>query len=172
MGKFDLTTITGHLKEHPLLEPNRFEVIVTGPVDIKQYILFNCHDCSIPGHNIGAFDHSIIGPPKKLPNEEIYDSLSTTFYNNHHLDELKIMDKWIKKIGGDGTYRLAYYNDIVSEMQINIYNLREKLTTEVKIFEAYPTGISEVNLSYGGDMPSEVTINWNYHTFELIDKTH
>ena len=130
-------------------------------------ILFNCHVVDIPGHNIGSFDHSIVGPQRKIPNEEIYDDLSTTFINNHHIDELKIIDKWMKFIGGDRNYRIAYYNDIVSDMQINIYDLQEKLTSIVKVFEAYPVGCSELQLSYGGELPSEITVNWTYHSFEI-----
>jgi len=171
MKKFDLKRIVGHVSEHPLLEPNRFEVIISSSkIQISKDILFNCHRCDIPGHNIGSFDHGVMGPTRKIPNEEIFDQLSTTFYNNNHLDEMKLMHKWMKMIGGNKNWRMAYYNDIVSDMQINIYDLQEKLTTEVRIYEAYPTGYSEVEFSYAGELPSEMTVNWAYHSYEIINK--
>jgi len=168
MSKFNLERIVGHISENPLLEPNRFEVIISSSkISISKDILFNCHRCDIPGHNIGSFDHAIIGPKRKMPNEEIFDDLSMTFYNSHHLDELKVMNRWMKMIGGNDSWRMAYYNDIVADMQINIYDLKEKLTSRVKIFEAYPIGYSEVEFSYAGELPSEVTVNWAYHSYEI-----
>ncbi len=172
MGKFDLTRIAGHVSDHPMLEPNRYEVVIVGPVNITRNILFNCHTCDIPGHNIGTFDHSIAGPMRKIPNEEIFDDLSTTFYNSHHIPERKAIDKWIRLIGGENTYKIAYYNDIVSDMQINIYDLQEHLTSVVKIYEAYPVGVSELQLSYAGEAPNEITVNWAYHSFEIKEAKH
>ncbi|RLA61614.1 MAG: hypothetical protein DRQ78_08570 [Epsilonproteobacteria bacterium] len=173
-GKFNINTIVGHVKDNPLLEPNRFEVIITSAkLDLGQYerdIMFNCHRCDIPGHNVGSFDHSIVGPKRKIPNEEIFDDLSMTFYNNHNLDEMKYMNRWMKMIGGNDTWRLAYYNDIVADITINIYDLRENLTSEVRIFEAYPIGYSEVEFSYAGELPSEITVNWAYHSYEIQSK--
>lgn len=175
MGKFNLETIVSHVSENHLLEPNRFEVIVTSinrDVEITKAIMFNCHRVDVPGHNIGSFDHSLIGPTRKIPNEELYDDLSMSFYNNHHIEELKVIDKWMKLIGGKETWRMAYYNDIVADMIINIYDLKENLTSVVRIFEAYPIGVSELELSYAGELPSEITVNWAYHSFEIESKTH
>jgi hypothetical protein len=170
-GKFNLKRIVGHVSDNPLLEPNRFEVIISSSkISIHKDILFNCHRCDIPGHNIGSFDHSVIGPTRKIPNEEIYDQLSMTFYNNYHLDELKVMNRWMKMIGGNSSWRISYYNDIVADMQINIYDLKEKLTSKIKVFEAYPIGYSEVEFSYAGELPSEITINWTYHSYEIESK--
>jgi len=62
MSKFNIDTIVSHINEHPLLEPNRYEVIITGPVIIDKSIMLNCHRCEIPGHSIGSFEHSNVGP--------------------------------------------------------------------------------------------------------------
>lgn len=170
MPKFNIKTIVSHLSDHPLLEPNKYEVIISGPIKISKNILFNCHRCEVPGHNIASFDHSTIGVKRKIPNEELYDDLSTTFYNSHHIEELIAINKWLKLIGGGKNYRLAYYNDIISDMQINIYDLQENLTSSIKIFEAYPVGVSEIELSYAQELPSEITVNWSYHSFEIESK--
>ena len=161
MAKFNIETIVGHISDHPLLEPNRFEVITTGPqgIDVTQSIMFNCHVCDIPG--------PIIGPQRKIPNEEIYDDLSTTFINNHHIEELKIIDEWMRLIGGNRTFRMAYYNDVIADMQINVYDLQENITSTILLFEVYPVGCSELQLSYGGELPSEITVNWTYHSFKI-----
>lgn len=176
MAEFNLEKIVSHIGEHPLLEPNRFRVMVIGPEEIKmtQSILFNCHRCDIPGHSIMSFEHSIVGPNRKIPNEEVFDDLNTSFYNTHHLDEIMVMHKWLKLIGGKSDMRIAYYNDIVSDMQIDVYDLRENLIAMVKIYEAYPIGMSEVEMSYAGEAPSELTINWAFHSYEIDikDKQH
>ncbi len=167
MGKFNVDNIVAHVSQNPLFENNRYEVIITGPVEMKRNVLFNCHTCDIPGHTIASFDHSIAGPTRKIPNEELFDDLNTTFYNSHHIEEKIAIDNWIRLIGGKDTYKIAYYNDIVADMQINIYDLQEHLTSVVRIYEAYPIGVSELQLSYGGEVPNEITVNWAYHSFEI-----
>lgn len=170
MSKFNLKKIVGHISDNPLLEPNRYEVVIASPIDMTRDILINAHACGIPGQSIGTFEHSITGPKRKIPNEEIYDDLSITFYNNHYLDEISAFERWIKLVGGKDSYRMAYYNDIVADINIVIYDLKEKAHAEVKFTEAYPIGISELELSYAGEAPNDITVNFAYHTFEIEQK--
>jgi hypothetical protein len=167
-NKFNLHTIVGHIKDSPLLKPNRFEVIISGPVDIARKITFNCHRCDIPTHTIGSFEHSLIGPKRKIPNEETFDDISMSFYNNKYLDEVYAITQWIKLIGGNSSWRMAYHNDIVGSILINVYDLQEHIKAEINIYDAYPIGISELELSYAGELPSDITINWAYHSFEIF----
>lgn len=168
MPDFSIQNIVAHISgDDGLLTPNRYEVFVNGPVAISEKILFNCHRASIPAQSIGTFDHSVIGPMRKIPNLQIFDDLSTSFYVNNFLNEVNVMHQWMKLISGKNNFRIGYYNDLVSDMRINIYNLAGTKTAVVNIYEAYPIGISDVELSYAGQVPAEVTINWAYHSFEL-----
>jgi len=167
-GKFNIDTIVANINNNPLLTPNRYEVIINGPVDIPRFVLFNCNRCNVPGHNIGSFDHSVIGPIRKIPNEEIFDDVSTSFYTTKYIKEVEIINDWIKKIGGGDSFRMAYYGDITGEMRINIYDLQEKITATIDLYEVYPIGISELEMSYEGTVPAEITINWAYHSFEVV----
>ena len=96
-NKFGIDTILAHVKDNTLLEPNRYELMITGPIFIPKRILLNCHRCSIPTLSVGTFDHSVIGPTRKFPNAEIYDELSTSFYLNEYVGEVAVMNTWIKK---------------------------------------------------------------------------
>jgi len=172
-----IRNIVSHISQFPLLEPNRFKVVITDPFNLlNEPILFNCHRCSIPAHSLGSFEHSVIGPKRKIPNEEIYDDLSISFYVNHHIDEMRAINDWINRIGGDtfsnqgSSWRISYYNDIVSDMEIGIYNLKGEKTTSVKIYEAYPIGVTELELSYGGDAPADITVNFAFHSYELLNE--
>lgn len=166
-NKFSIETIVGHLAANPLLEPNRYEVMITGPVVINEHMLFNCSQAQIPGHNIGSFEHSIQGPKRKIPNEELFDDLSLTFYNGHHMYEIGAMYDWIHLISGRSTYRIAYYNDIVADINISIYDLKEHKVAEVKFAEAYPIGVADVDLGYASDTPSITTVNFTYHSYKI-----
>lgn len=167
MGKFDVGTIVGHVSDNPLLEPNRYEVIITGPVEINRHMSFNCSEAAIPGHNVGSFEHSIMGPKRKIPNEELFDDLSLTFYNGHHMYEIDAIYKWMDLISGKGRYRMAYYSDIVADINIVIYDLKENRIGEVHIAEAYPIGMSDVPLGYALDAPSTLSVNFTYHSYDF-----
>jgi len=165
MGIFDIKTITGHVEKNPPLHPNRYEVVITGPIAINRHMMFNCNQAGIPGHNIGSFEHSLIGPKRKIPNEELFDDLSLSFYNGHHLYEIEAIYKWMNLIAGKETYRMAYYNDIVADINIVIYDLRENKVGEVKFAEAYPIGMSEVEFGYATESPSMLNVNFTYHSY-------
>lgn len=167
-NKFGIDTILAHVKQNTLLEPNRYEIQIGGAFSIGKSVMFNCHRCAIPSQSLGSFEHTNIGPVRKLPNMEVYDELSTSFYLSEHMEEIVIMHNWMKKVAGTTKYRYAYYNDIVADMQITIYNRREEKLAVVKVYEAYPIGITEVELSYAGVTPAEVSINWAYHTFNIV----
>jgi len=167
MSRFSVQKIASHVADNPLLHPNRYEVIITGPVDIKQNILMNCNRCNIPGHTTGSFEHSVIGPKRKIPNEELFDDLTMSFYLNKYIEEANIFHRWIRMVGGDSSFRMAYYNDIVGQVQLNIYDLTDKLTANVVFYEAYPNGMSDIEFGYDTQEPIEVTINWSYHSYEI-----
>lgn len=175
---FGIDNIVSHIKQANLLTPNRYEVIVNGPVVIPEQVLFNCHRCGIPAQSLGTFDHSIIGPIRKMPNQEIFDDLSTSFYLSEYIREMEVMHQWTRLIAGRGSgqtnsrdsYRIGYYNDFVADMVINIYNVAGQKTSSINIYEAYPVSISDVELSYAGTVPAEVTITWAYHSFEIETK--
>ena len=57
-------------------------------------------------------------------------------------------------------------------MKITIYNRAEVPMVHVNIYEAYPIGITEVELSYAGVTPAEVSINWAYHSFNIVKVDH
>jgi len=166
-GKFNIDTIVGHVRNNPLFEPNRYEVIISGPVEISEHMMFNCAAAGVPGHNIGSFEHSIIGPKRKIPNEELFDDLTLTFYNGQHHYEITTIFNWMKKIAGGDSYRIAYYNDIVADINIVIYDLLERKTLEVEIAEAYPIGMAEVELGYAAELPSQTVVNFAYHSYDL-----
>jgi hypothetical protein len=166
-GKFNIDTIVANINEQPLLVPNRYEVIINGPVEIPRFMSLNCNRCVIPGHNIGSFDHSVVGPIRKIPNAEIFDDVSTSFYSTKYIKEIEIINEWLKKIGGGDSFRIAYYADITGEMRINIYDLQENIAATVDFFEVYPVGISDLELSYDGTEPAEITVNWAYHSYEI-----
>jgi len=171
MGKFGIKQIVGHIANNPLLEPNRYEVIINGPVAIDaakaKAISFSCSEASIPGHNIGTFEHSIAGPKRKIPNEELFDDLSLTFYNGHHMWEIGFIDDWMRLIAGESNFRMSYYNDIVADINILIYDLRENKVADVRLTEAYPIGMADVPLSYDADGPSKLSVNFTYHTYTI-----
>ena len=167
MALFNIDKISAHIAENPFWEANRYEVIITGPVQFTQPMMFNCSQAGIPGHNIGTFEHSIMGPKRKVPNEELFDDLTLMFYNTEHLDIINNITEWMKMIGGGGTYRIAYYNDIVADINIVIYDLRENKIAEVKFAEAFPVGMAEVEMAYNAEVPGQTTVNFAYHTYEF-----
>lgn len=152
----------------PLLDPTRFTVRISGPVGaLSRELTLYCSNVQLPGRGFATterFDH---GPIRKVPYSELYDDVSTTFYVTDDLEEHAFFNKWQELIGGQGSFGVAYYADIIGSVVIQVQNRMDQKTAEYELFEAYPISISTIELSY--DMTNVVqvfTVNWAYHHFE------
>ena len=171
-SKFNMTTILGLLSNTALFDPTHFIIHIGGPFAARysRDITINAHNVHFPPRSLNTYDHSNIGPVRRIPDQSIFDEMNTLFYLSDHLEELVIIHDWMNFIEGYQDYRMAYYNDIVADITIEVYNRQETLVGNINIYEAFPISVSDVELSAYGLTPQDVTITWTYHHF-TIDNT-
>ena len=172
--EFSIGKVVSHLKENPLLSGNKYKVILTDPFGmVDKPMMFNCHTASLPSHSIGTFEHAHNGPKRKIPNEEIFDDISLTFYLNKHIDEMMIIDNWLSIIGGTSkrkgqpSYTIEYYDNIIGQMDIEIYDNKGEYVRGMTFTEVYPTGKSDVDLSYNNEVPVDMTVTFAYREYTI-----
>lgn len=158
---------------NPIMDPARFTVSISGPAGIYNRIMqLNCSAVNIPGKGYSTTDLIHEGPIRKMPYEELYDDVVTTFYVTENMVEQNYFIEWMEKISGKETYDLGWYRDFVGSVIIETQNKWHMPWTKFELIEAYPVAISDVQLSYsaGEEIPT-IDVTWSYHHWERRPNT-
>ena len=166
------------ISKNPLLNPTRFRVILPaykGQKEMPQELLFNCSAVSWPGKSISSAEHNQhLGPIRKVPNGELYEDTTLTFFVTEEMLEMRFFSAWHDLImGGDynqkGFY-VGYYNDLIEDITIQALSKDGKVKSQITLFEAYPTNISNIDFSYDAvDTIATATIDFAYHHWQYTD---
>lgn len=165
-----IDTLKAAINKHPLLDPSKYQVQITGPNgSMDRDLLVMCSKAVIPGRGFSTVDKYHHGPIRKVPYQEIYDQAVFSFYETQDMKEKKFFDEWQAKMGGAGdftSYFIGWYEDIIGTVTVMTLDKRGKVTSETTLYEAYPVSIGETTLSYaaGGEIPTlEVTFIYHHH---------
>ena len=149
--------------------PNRFEVIVHGPIKIGgggkenaysggeraggiqrlRKISLRCEAVNLPGRNVATTtDSNIYGPTREVVEGVTYaDDVTLTFQSSAGLDERKYFEEWQENMFDPDTWNLGYYNDYVGAVEIYLLDKQDKKRYGLKLWEAFPKTISPTALS-------------------------
>lgn len=100
---------------------------------IPAILKFRCESLNIPGIQLGTTDFKLFGgmPSLKIPNTRIYDEVQITFLATGDLRDKYFFEEWLDEISDFKTNNVAYYNNVASDIVIDIYNESEQLTPNV-----------------------------------------
>lgn len=111
-----------------IVKQNRFEVWFargqmswpTSPRDLT----FRCESVNLPGTQILTTDYKLYGgqPITKIPNGRGFDEVQMTFLTTGDMRDKYWFDEWIDKITDHTNNTVAYYNDVSSNISIDIFN--------------------------------------------------
>jgi len=150
--------IVGEIGGYNLLLPNKYKITLPYASGVS----FHCHTVTIPGKSLATEEWFRYGPIKNVPYQLLAEDLSTTFYVDDTLQGNKELYEYFDKAGKEG---MQYYDELIQQLDIEIYDRNGNITSKIKIEECYPTAISTVELSYGAESISETTITWFVHNF-------
>lgn len=133
-------------------------------------LLVLCSKAVLPGRGFSTVDKYHHGPIRKVPYAELYDEAVFSFYETQGMKEKKFFDEWQRKIGsagGEDSYYIGWYEDIIGTVTVMTLDKRGNTTTETTLYEAYPVSISESTLSYeaGNELP-QLNITFTFHHWE------
>ena len=149
--------------------PNRFEVLIHGPIKIGggglenaysggeraggiqklRKISLRCEAVTLPGRNVATItDTNIYGPTRDVVEGVTYaEDVTLTFQSSSGLDERKYFEQWQENMFNPDTWNLGYYNDYVGSVEIYLLDKQDKKRYGLKLWEAFPKTISPTSLS-------------------------
>lgn len=181
MANGSLQDFISLVKTKGLAKTSHFSVFFT-PVTLNtvsnlntESLMMFCSQVNLPGINIATNPAKIFGETFEFAYEKIYGPITLNFYVDANLEVKKIFDSWIEQIQDPITKKFGYYSDYTTDMEIFVYNSEQKKVYSMKLYEAYPKTISDIQMDYsasGGFMNLQVTFSYRFfETFGNIQST-
>lgn len=123
-----------------------------------------CHTAVIPGRNFNTSAISTHGPIRKVPHAVVYDDFQCSFYcTNDGLFPRGLFTEWQNAIISTETHRVNYFDQYVSDIEIEQFDSSGKVIYAVKLIDAYPIIVSPMALSWGQkDSVSSLDVTFAY----------
>ena len=181
--------LAGYHSNEGYATPNRFEVLVHGPVSLgggnlenvyagqerqggakrARDISLRCESVNLPGRNMSTVtDSNIYGPTREVVEGVTYaEDVTLTFQSSSGLDERKYFEEWQQNMFNPDTWNLGYYNDYVGAVEIYLLDKQDQRRYGLKLWEAFPKTINATTLDMGTNneiIKVEIGFSFRYWT--------
>jgi hypothetical protein len=157
-----------------LARPNRFDVTIVTPTLLltnsgyAERLNFRCENAELPGRTFMTHDQKIYGPTEKFPYQNSYNDLNLTFIVSDDMFERQFFDNWMNFISSTNDFNFKYKVDYCTDMAIVQYNVMGDPTYAVKLIDAYPIGINQLDLDWASDGHHKLTVVFAYTNWENV----
>lgn len=179
-----LNDFISQVKTVGMARTNRFSVILTPPQRLAtlgntglRYHLLYCDQVQIPGLSLATIQNRSFGEFREVAYEKLYGDLQMSFYVDNNMSVKKIFDDWMNIIQNPTSRNFEYYDNYVTDMQIEVQDTANRTRHRTYIYEAYPKTIAPIQLDYASKdvMKLQVAMQYKYwktEYFEVLDNTN
>ena len=161
------------VKSQGLARTNRYAVYFNLPWEpdsaLRETLLF-CDQVQLPGTNFNTNETRTFGEIRKAPYERLYEDINMSFYVDKEMKNKVMFDYWLNQIQDPWTRNFNYYNDYVTDIVIEVQDLKDRSRYGVKLFEAYPKSIGAIQLDYAGKDIMKLSVNFAYKYYHIGSK--
>jgi len=158
------------VKTSGLARTNRYVVFFNLPWEsdsaLRDVLLF-CDQVQLPGTNYNTADMRTYGETRKAPYERLYEDINMSFYVDKDMQNKLIFDYWLNLIQDPWTRNFNYYDEYVTDIVIEVQDLKDQSRYGIKLFEAYPKSIGAVQLDYAGKDVMKISVNFAYKYYHV-----
>lgn len=154
-----------------LARNSHFRMLISGSVLKKsraRSLAMLVNSTSIPGRHFGTQDVITHGPMVKHPYMNIYDDLSVNIYcTNNNLFPRDLFEEWQNMIINTGNNRLNYFDQFVSDIEVEQYDAGGNVTFACKFIDAYPLTVQPLELNWNGNEVHNLNVNFAYRRWHI-----
>lgn len=168
-----LNDFISQVKTNGLARTNRYVVYFNLPWEPDSYlrdVLLFCDQVQLPGTNYNTSDMRTFGEIRKAPYERLYEDINMSFYVDKEMKNKILFDYWLNQIQDPWTRNFNYYDDYVTDIVIEVQDLKDQSRYGVKLYEAYPKSVGAVQLDYAGKDVMKISVNFAYKYYHIGSK--
>ena len=173
---FDVNEFKAKLGDQGLANPAFFRILFTGSIirsSEASLLAVLCNQAQMPGRSFATNEYTTHGPIRKVPYQNIYDDVVLSLYCREDMGTNKIFQEWQNYIvDSNSANEFSYFDDFTSDVIIEQYNMKGRMTYSCKLIDAYPVMVAPIQLDWGQkDSFSnlQVTMAYRYWRQEPLD---
>jgi hypothetical protein len=191
---FNIEKFRSQLANHGYLDNNSFEVFVQPPrilqnssllnqgtpsnvSDITKNLAFRIDQVRAPGISIMNSDISRygVGPTQKIPYTAAFAEVNISVLGDHFCEFWQFWYQWSRAVFEFNSlnssiapsYSANYKEDYSSIIMIVIYDHYGNAVQKINLFQAFPTGVREVPLSWGDSNLMKINVSIAFTEYNI-----
>ena len=151
-----------------LARSNRFDVDIPVPLTLIPYIktsrnlIYRCENANLPGRTLATTERKTYGPVEQFPYLTTYTDIDLTFIVDDDMQQKVFFDAWLNYINPTYNYNMRYKENYATTITINQYDVTNKLSYTINLFDAYPISMNQLDLDWNGDGYHKLTVTFTY----------
>ena len=176
-----LNEFISKVKSTGLAKTNRYRVtiatpaLMTGFMNSGRLITLFCESTSLPGQVVATTEQRIMGETREFPYSKMFDNTSMSFYIDNNFEVKGFFDNWLNSVSNTQNKITSYYKDYIAPtVLIEVLPMDSEVSTySITLHEAYPKGISPIQLSADSRDIAKigVSLNYKYYTTSHVAST-
>jgi len=152
-----------------LARPSKFDVSIPVPLTLVPYVKsakalnYRCESANLPGRSLATTELKIgSNPVEKYPYLTTYNDMQLTFMVDDDMNQKVFFDAWLNFINPTYNYNFRYKGDYATVITVNQYDVTNKVSYSVNLYDAYPISIEPLDLDWGGDGYHKLRVTFAY----------
>ena len=176
-----LNEFISKIKNTGLAKTNRYRVTIATPALMPEFmnsgrlITLFCESTSLPGQVVATTEQRIMGETREFPYSKMFDNITLSFYIDNNFEVKGFFDNWLNSVSNTQNKITSYYKDYIAPtVLIEVLPMDSEVSTySITLHEAYPKGISPIQLSADSRDIAKigVSLNYKYYTTSHVAST-
>ena len=152
-----------------LARPSRFDVLIPIPVVLfasplvtSKSLTYRCEAAVLPGRTFETHDQKTYGPIEKFPHLTSYTDVDLTILMDDDMKQKYAFDAWLDNINSPIDNNYSYKDQYSTTITINQYDVTNKLSYSVDLYEAFPTSVNQLDLDWSNDGVHKLSVTFAY----------
>ena len=167
-------TITEFKSNFTPVPLNRYLATITrGKVldnNLSNALRFRCESAELPGRTHTTSDQRLYGPVRKIPyNSGFIDTTLTFMCSDRYIEEKRYFDQWQDVIQDPDNFDIAYYDDLVGNVKVEVLDELNKTMYAVDLQEAFPQNVSAISVGWGTNTDyMKFSVTFSYRKWKRV----
>jgi hypothetical protein len=152
-----------------LARPSRFDVQINAPLALVPYLgdvrrlIYRCESAQLPGRTFATAEQKIgSNPVEKFPYLTTYNDMDLTFIVDDDMKQKVFFDQWLELINPSLNFNYQYKQNYATIITVNQYDVTNKLSYSVDLYDAYPISINQLDLDWSSDGYHKLAVTFAY----------
>lgn len=129
--------------------------------DLRKILLY-CDTINLPGLTLETTAAKTFGEERQMPHQKQYETINMGFYVDNSMTVKELFDKWMNAIQDPVTRNFNYYWTYVTDINIDIFDTKDKSRYQVTLYHAYPKAINAIQMDYANKDVMKLSVAMEY----------